>query len=99
MKLKIGIHSGKVISGVVGENKPQFSLIGDTVNKTSRVCSKCKENSILVSKETHGLLEAHSNMYSFESNIVEMKGIGREMVFYLRKRSRPNLPTYSEAQR
>ncbi len=41
MKVKIGIHSGKVISGVVGENKPQFSLVGDTVNKTSRVCSKC----------------------------------------------------------
>ena len=38
--LKIGIHSGEVISGVVGENKPQFSLIGDTINKTSRVCSK-----------------------------------------------------------
>jgi class 3 adenylate cyclase len=28
MKVKIGIHSGKVISGVVGEHKPQFSLIG-----------------------------------------------------------------------
>ena len=44
VKVKIGIHTGKVISGVVGENKPQFSLVGDTVNKTSRVCSKCQDN-------------------------------------------------------
>ena len=44
VKLKIGIHSGKVISGVIGEIKPQFSLIGNTVNKTSRVCSKCQDN-------------------------------------------------------
>lgn len=39
LEVKIGIHTGTVISGVVGETKPQFSLIGDTVNKTSRVCS------------------------------------------------------------
>lgn len=39
LEVKIGIHTGPVISGVVGETKPQFSLIGDTVNKTSRVCT------------------------------------------------------------
>lgn len=36
MRVKIGIHTGDVISGVVGETKPQFSLIGDTVNKSDR---------------------------------------------------------------
>lgn len=94
VKVKIGIHTGNVISGVVGENKPQFSLIGDTVNKTSRVCSKCKENSILISKETYQLLEAHSNMYAYEQHVVEMKGIGRENVFYIRKQSSPQVMTY-----
>ena len=39
LKLKIGIHCGPVITGVIGYHKPQFSLIGDTVNTTSRVCS------------------------------------------------------------
>jgi len=52
MRVKIGVHTGDVISGVVGETKPQFSLIGDTVNKSSRVCSKCPQNKILISKET-----------------------------------------------
>ncbi|MBK8156696.1 MAG: hypothetical protein IPK55_12210 [Streptococcus sp.] len=32
LRVKIGIHTGPVISGVVGLHKPQFSLIGDTVN-------------------------------------------------------------------
>ena len=36
---KIGIHVGKVIPAVVGSHKPQFSLIGDTVNTTSRMSS------------------------------------------------------------
>ena len=56
MEVKIGIHTGKVISGVVGENKPQFSLIGDTVNKAARVCSKCDSKKICVSRETHALI-------------------------------------------
>lgn len=38
-EIKIGIHTGRVIAGVIGHHKPQFSLIGDTVNHTSRVCS------------------------------------------------------------
>jgi class 3 adenylate cyclase len=53
LRVKIGIHTGDVVTGVVGETKPQFSLIGDTVNKTSRVCSKCPAKSILISKETY----------------------------------------------
>ena len=52
LAIKVGIHTGNVIAGVVGETKPQFSLIGPTVNKTSRVCSKCPKLQILVSKET-----------------------------------------------
>ena len=36
LNLKIGIHYGNCIFGVLGYHKPQFSLIGDTVNTTSR---------------------------------------------------------------
>lgn len=36
LELKIGIHYGNCSYGVLGYHKPQFSLIGDTVNTTSR---------------------------------------------------------------
>jgi class 3 adenylate cyclase len=36
LNLKIGVHHGSCIFGVIGYHKPQFSLIGDTVNTTSR---------------------------------------------------------------
>ena len=39
IQIKIGIHYGRVLAGVIGFHKPQFSLIGDTVNTTSRLCS------------------------------------------------------------
>jgi class 3 adenylate cyclase len=47
--LKIGIHYGPVIAGVIGYHKPQFSLIGDTINTTSRVCSTGLDDKITIS--------------------------------------------------
>ena len=85
--VKIGIHSGEVVSGVVGETKPQFSLIGETVNKTSRVCSKCPSRKILVSKETHQHLCQFSNNFKFKMMEVEMKGIGRESVYTVERKN------------
>jgi class 3 adenylate cyclase len=86
LKVKIGIHTGDVVTGVVGETKPQFSLIGDTVNKTSRVCSKCPSKQILISKETHKQLEIYSNNFTYESFEVFMKGIGTEKVYKVFKK-------------
>ena len=76
LEVKIGIHTGPVISGVVGETKPQFSLIGDTVNKTSRVCAHSTPLKISVSKETHHYLELYTNNYWFTGFFKDMKGLG-----------------------
>lgn len=38
------------MAGVIGNPKPQFSLIGDTVNTTSRICAESKPGKILVSE-------------------------------------------------
>jgi class 3 adenylate cyclase len=81
LEVKIGIHTGPVISGVVGETKPQFSLIGDTVNKTSRVCSLTVPLKVSVSKETLHYLELYTNNYWFAQTFVEMKGIGKEPIY------------------
>ena len=71
---------------MVGETKPQFSLIGPTINKTARVCSKCPLGRILISRETHQNLLASASNFVFGSIKIEMKGIGTEEVFTVQKR-------------
>jgi class 3 adenylate cyclase len=50
ISLKVGIHVGNCIFGVIGFHKPQFSLIGDTINTTSRHCSTGDPNTIILSE-------------------------------------------------
>ncbi|CAK86305.1 unnamed protein product (macronuclear) [Paramecium tetraurelia] len=86
---KIGIHYGRAISGVIGFHKPQFSLIGDTVNTTSRVCSTGQEDRIILSEKAFEQLK--NEKIEFEVRYVEMKGLGQRPTYvYIQKGNTKN---------
>jgi magnesium-transporting ATPase (P-type)/class 3 adenylate cyclase len=77
LKMKIGIHYGNCIYGLLGYHKPQFSLIGDTVNTTSRHCTTGKAGYIILSTQAFGMLDEKTKAgLTFEEGIVKMKGKG-----------------------
>jgi hypothetical protein len=51
--VRIGIHTGPVIAGVVGINKFAFDIWGDTVNYSSRMESSGEANRINLSERTY----------------------------------------------
>ncbi|SHN17585.1 adenylate/guanylate cyclase domain-containing protein [Roseibium suaedae] len=56
LELRIGIHSGPVIAGVIGKRKFSYDLWGDTVNVASRMESEGIPGKIQISEETQKLL-------------------------------------------
>lgn len=85
MDIRIGIHSGPVIAGVIGHHKYAYDLWGDTVNVASRMESTGIPGEIQLSVETRRLLPAR-----FRCDIrgnVALKGHGSIEAFLLRSRS------------
>jgi len=79
-RLRIGIHSGPVVAGVIGIRKFSYDLWGDTVNIASRMESQGLPGSIQVSATTYERLR---DRYLFEERTpIQVKGKG-EMITYL----------------
>eukprot|EP00002_Diphylleia_rotans_P033011 TRINITY_DN698_c0_g1_i11.p1 TRINITY_DN698_c0_g1~~TRINITY_DN698_c0_g1_i11.p1 ORF type:complete len:1852 (+),score=333.99 TRINITY_DN698_c0_g1_i11:998-6553(+) len=83
IRIRIGINTGRVISGVVGEKKPQYCLFGDTVNTASRMQSTGIISRIQVSSATWQYLQGQ---YEAETRVVKAKGKGELTTYVLVKR-------------
>lgn len=87
LSLKIGLNTGNVISGVVGSQKPQFALFGDTVNTASRMMSTGEVNHIHVSAETHEFLR-QDDRFKWHQQQIWAKGKGYMDTYLLENEKR-----------
>ena len=55
--MRVGIHTGGVIAGVVGTQKFAYDIWGDTVNTASRMESGCDNGKINISEKTYQLVK------------------------------------------
>ncbi|GAA4076918.1 adenylate/guanylate cyclase domain-containing protein [Nocardioides kongjuensis] len=79
--MRIGIASGPVVAGVIGQRKFTYDLWGDTVNTASRMESHGRAHRIQVSEATHALLE---DRYMFsDPQVVDVKGKGLMTTYFL----------------
>jgi len=81
LSIRIGIHTGSVVAGVIGTKKFIYDLWGDTVNTASRMESTGLPGRIQVTETTFKLLE---NQFDFEARgPIEVKGKGAMNTFLL----------------
>lgn len=79
--MRIGIASGPVVAGVIGQRKFTYDLWGDTVNTASRMESHGRPHRIQVSEATHALLE---DRYMFsDPQVIDVKGKGPMTTYFL----------------
>ena len=79
--LRIGIHSGQVVAGVIGTDKFTYDLWGDTVNTASRMESTGVPGSIQVSAATYRLIR--HRYHCTPRGTVAVKGKGDLETFIL----------------
>lgn len=82
LSIRIGVNSGEVVAGVIGEHKFIYDLWGDAVNTASRMESHGIPGKIHVTRETYEILK---NKFEFDSRgYISVKGKGKMETFTVR---------------
>lgn len=79
IKLRIGVNSGPVVAGVIGQRKFAYDLWGDAVNVASRMESHGTPGMVLITEATAALLSEKYNVVP--QGIRDVKGKGMMPVF------------------
>uniref|UniRef100_A0A7S3VP31 Guanylate cyclase domain-containing protein n=1 Tax=Dunaliella tertiolecta TaxID=3047 RepID=A0A7S3VP31_DUNTE len=77
-RIRVGMHTGPAVTGLIGTKLPKYSVFGDTMNTASRMESSCPYGCIQISEATHALLPGHPFR---PTGGVEVKGKGRMDTF------------------
>ncbi len=89
VQIRVGIHSGPVVGGVIGETRMAYDYWGETMNMASRVEGQAEPGGIAVSEST--FLRTRRKELFGNPEVATLKGVGEARIYRVKKEDKPQL--------
>ncbi len=84
-EMRLGIHTGPVVAGIVGVKKFQYDIWGDTVNTASRMESNGFVGKVNISQDTYELIKEDPKFTFVHRGKIQVKGKGAIDMWFVEK--------------
>jgi class 3 adenylate cyclase/Tfp pilus assembly protein PilF len=82
-KMRVGIHTGPVVAGIVGSDKFAFDIWGDTVNIAARMENTGEIGRVNISASTYELIKNDPSFHFVPRGMIQTKGKGKLQMYFV----------------